>query len=523
MYGEVLLTTRWKLFLICLGALVLRVSMVGFVRHPGIADPNHYYNLGRELAAGNGFQIDYIWQYYNPPDEIVHPIDWWHPLTGVLVAASMGVFGANVQAGLLPFIIIGSVLPVVAYLAARQLGCTESAGLFAGAATGVLPELVMNSLRTDTLIPNTLLVMGCIILLVHGLLRANPMALLGSGLLGGLAYLTRSENLLLLPMYVVTLAVYTLFKQPIKRSLWPYLVLMPLVALGVALPWLWRNLSVMGWLTPPHQSGIFFWTDFRDLYAYDRELSWGTMTSSQTGPQIIAKRLFEMAASVKIMYTTLDVFLPVVVIGGMILLVAKRDRERLLVLTPTMVLLGGVYFFYTVLAPFFSQGGSFKKAYLTLVPLLIPVGAYALEQVVENRRLRVGTMVIVLGLMGANAIELTRADIGFTNAYLDEMEQVVDTVQALPDTNGDGRVVLMSQDPFMMSFLGLRSVAIPMEDRDTVLDVGARYHVDYLMMPPARPSLDPIYEGEERDPRFVRVRDIPGKAIEIYRMVYGVR
>ena len=51
---------RW-LLLITLGALGLRLALALLAAHPGIGDPNHYYNLGRELAAGRGFVIDYIW------------------------------------------------------------------------------------------------------------------------------------------------------------------------------------------------------------------------------------------------------------------------------------------------------------------------------------------------------------------------------------------------------------------------------------------------------------------------------
>lgn len=35
------------------------------------------------------------------------------------------------------------------------------------------------------------------------------------------------------------------------------------------------------------------------------------------------------------------------------------------------------------------------------------------------------------------------------------------------------------------------------------------------MMPPDRPALDPIYNHNETDPRFVAVTSIPGTAIEI--------
>jgi hypothetical protein len=58
----------------------------------------------------------------------------------------------------------------------------------------------------------------------------------------------------------------------------------------------------------------------------------------------------------------------------------------------------------------------------------------------------------------------------------------------------------------------------PMEDRDTVIEVANRYLVDYLLMPPARPSLDPIFLETERDARFTFVQDVPGTNMKFYRL-----
>ena len=45
----------------------------------------------------------------------------------------------------------------------------------------------------------------------------------------------------------------------------------------------------------------------------------------------------------------------------------------------------------------------------------------------------------------------------------------------------------------------MRSVMLPMEDRDTILAVAQRYGVDYLMMPPDRPA-GPDLHGSETGP-----------------------
>jgi 4-amino-4-deoxy-L-arabinose transferase-like glycosyltransferase len=505
------------LLLICLGALLLRLILLAFVEHPGIADSNHYYNLGRLLADGEGYNIDYIWQYNNPPDELVHPDDYWMPLTALFPAASMFVLGQSVQAAVLPFVIMGALVPLVAYAAARQFGCTETISLLLAGASALLPEFVLNSLRTDTTMPNVLLVCTSILLLTHGLRQGSGWVFAGSGITAGLAYLVRSDSSLLLPMLVVTLLVYALWGRNLSRPAgWRYAILVPLLALLIALPWSLRNLQLSGTISTPKLEQMFYLTDYREHNVYSTELNLQTLLASQTPLQLIGKRLFEMAASIKLMYTTLDVFLPVAVAGGLLLLFAARDRDRFLTLAPTLILLGGMFVFYTVLVPFKSQGGSFKKAYLTIIPLLLPLAGYALERAIHDPRLRTGAMLLGLIFLGANAVELVRADMRFLHTYLQYMDATVQQVHNLPDTNGDGEIILMAQDPFMLRFFGIRSVIMPMEERDTILEVARRYEVDYLMMPPDRPSLDPLYLGTETDARFVHVADVAGTNVQLY-------
>ncbi len=517
--------TYHKLLLIGVVAFLLRLALAQWAEHPGIADPNHYYNVGRRLAEGHGLTVNYIWQFNNDYATITHPEDHWMPLTSVLVAAAITLFGTSVQAAFVPFMLIGAfVLPALAYLAARQLRCSPNSSLFVAAAAALLPEYVMNSLRTDTTLPNAALITTSILLLTAGLRRGRVSWFVGAGLAAGLAYLNRSDSALMLPMLAVTLIAYRLWGQDqvTRAHLWRAALLIPLAAAVLVVPWIVRNIEVTGLpSSTTDTSTMFFLTDIREHYVYSTDLTLERMLERQTPRQLIGKRLFELAASLKLMYTTLDIALPVAVWGGLLLLLLTRDRERLLVLAPTLILLAGFYVFYAVLVPYKSQGGSFKKTFLSLIPLLLPLAGLALERAIADLRLRTGTMLLILVFLAANAVELTRADQGNTNRYLATMRDVIRLARSLPDTNGDGEIVLMPQDQFMTAYLGLRSVVIPMEDRDVVLEVARRYGVDYLMMPPARPSLDEIYEGKVTDPRFVPVAALPGTAIEFYRFDFA--
>ncbi len=504
------ITSLHKLLLICVGALIFRLALLPFVSFPGVADPNHYYNMAVRLVEGHGFTIDYIWQYNDVYAGVEHPDDYWMPLTSVLAAAPMALFGVGVHTALLPFILIGSLLPLVGYGAARQFGCSDDTSLFAAAAAAVMPEFVLNSLRTDTTIPNALLLGVSILLLTEGLKRGRWIAFVGSGIAAGLAYLTRSENALLLVMLPVTLALYALWRQP---SRWRCALLIPALVVLIALPWSLRTLSINGTLSTPTTSNMFFLTDYRDHYLFDRHLTLQTYLASQSIGQIVGKRLFEMAASVKIMLTTLDVFLPVAVIGGALLALRERTRARWLTLAPTLILLAGFFAFYTVLVPFKSQGGSFKKAYLSLILLLLPLAAYALERAISDRRLRLGAMAIVVGLMAFNAVDTVRLDATASQSYLTSVQSAADVLHTLP---GGQDAVIMTQDPFILGYVGVRSVIFPFEDRDTIYQVAQRYGISYLLMPADRPSLDALVSGDASDPRFVPAATVPGTQFVFY-------
>lgn len=499
--------------LICLGALALRLALLPQIEFPGIADPNHYYNMGVRLVEGHGFTIDYIWQYSLPPATIEHPEEHWMPLAALLAAFPMRLFGIGVHAALLPFIVIGSLLPLLSYWAAAQL--STGGRLFAAACTAFLPEFVLNSLRTDTTIPAALFVCLSILLLTEGLRRGGIWWFAGSGAAAGLAYLTRSDGVLLLPMMLVTVGAFLLIQRlyprlraGAQRGAVRGVFFFAVAAALVISPWIARNLRELGTPTSPETRGMFFFTHHDDHYAYGREFTLETLLAAQTPTQIIGKRLFEMAAGGQMMIEVLGGFLAVAVIGGGALLLYRR--EWLLALAPTLILLAGAFVAYTVFLPYKAQAGSLKKIFLALLPLLLPLAAYALERAIADIRIRRGAMVLAALLLALAAFQRVRTDAREASSYLSMIQQMAAVAQTLPDTNLDGDIRMMTQDPYILRFVGLRSVMYPYEDRDTILEVARRYDIDYLLMPPNRPSLDALYTGTETDARITNIADVPG-------------
>lgn len=518
---------RPRVILACIvaAALLTRLALIGLVvEFPGVADPNHYYNMAVNLADGRGFVIDYIWQYSRAPEAITHPEDHWMPLTSAIAALPLALGGSGVDAALLGFALIGALVPLIGYALARQIGLSVETSLIAAAFCAALPEFVLNSVRTDTTIVAAALVGVCLFAFNRGLRGGRALWFIAAGVAAGLTYLTRSDGALLLPMMVVSAIVYALAARrggPM-RDRWLGLIAALAAFVITILPWLLRNLTTFGALGSAETDDMFFFTDHLDHYAYERAFTFSTLLQAQSWGQIVSKRLFELAAGGQMMIATSDA-LAALLIGGAILLAvgaARRDRqarERLLALAPALILILGVTVAYAVFIPYKAQAGSLKKGWLMTLPALLPIAAYALEAVIADRRLRYGAAAVIVALLGLNAFQLVRTDQRAALGYLADIERVAALARDLPDVTGDGEIVLMTQDPYILAYVGLRTVMYPSEPQSVIQGVAQRYGVDYLLMPAARPALDPVYLRQETESPFTFVRDLPGTQYEFWR------
>ena len=62
-------------------------------------------------------------------------------------------------------------------------------------------------------------------------------------------------------------------------------------------------------------------------------------------------------------------------------------------------------------------------------------------------------MVLVVALAGVNAFDAVRLDAQAASTYLASLEKMVVATRSLPDTNGDGEIILMEQDPSIINLL----------------------------------------------------------------------
>ncbi len=510
------------LFAIMLGGLAFRLLLLPLVRNPGINDPAHYFNLGRRLTQGQGFTIDYVWHYSRMPVEIVHATDHWLPVTGVAAAIGMAVGGVNVQAALALFVLAGSLTPLLAYLATRQIGQTSACALMAAALAAFLPEFVWNSLRTDTTILNQVLIVSALLLFNHAIERKSRLGIALSGALFGLAYLTRNDAIAL----VAVLLAYMLLAgvkgwASARRS--DLALFFAAFALSIA-PWLLRNIFEIGMLGSPQTVRMPFMVEPTDLYAYGIPIDLASLLQRQSPAQLLEKRIFELGAALKQMAVALQVPLVFLAPAGAAWLYVNNCKKMLLGLAPIFVWIAAILIVYPILMPIHNQGGSFKKLFISMLPLLIPLGAIALDKLIQRRALRVALLLASLVWLAASSYDLARRETAAADTFYGSMQTLADALAELPDVTGDGEIRLMSQNPYVLSVFGYSSVVTPLASREDTLALARQFEIDYLQMPSARPALDPLYLGKETDSRFqlaAHLADAGAIPFELYRLAPG--
>ncbi len=499
------LFTRYFL-LIVLAGFAARMIFAALAPHPGVSDSNHYYNLARNLADGRGFTIDYLWQYHNPPDTVTHPTDYWMPLPAVWPAIGLRLFGDSLFAALIPSVIFGSLLAVLAYFIAAVACVEKPLRLMSMAGAVFLPEFVLNSARTDTTI-SYILFAGAAMLCFYSGLRGRPRLPLLAGIFAGLTQLSRQDGMILAPAMLLALIVFWRYgEHPIP---WRWVLAIPIGWLGIMSPWFIRNYQLFGLILPSGAGRTLFMTSFIDQFTYGRELDlqhyldWGI-------PNILSNYAVQALANVKTSYTLLDVGLPVTALIGLGGMAWKREREKLLLLVLPLLMTLGLFVFYSFVTPFHTQGGSFKKSYMLVIPFLSFTGAWALWTFVQPRHVAYIAATLIAGFMLLNAVELIRADFDLARRFDDSIVTLSELLDEVGDQNGDGEITVMTQDPFILAYHGYPALMIPSDPRDMILEAAYRYNVDYILLPADREALDSLYNGEESDPRLLPVGEVIG-------------
>jgi 4-amino-4-deoxy-L-arabinose transferase-like glycosyltransferase len=491
------------LFLLALGA---RLASASLFADPAYPDSYYYVNVARELASGNGFQVDFIWNFVDVggrlPVNASLPIPsnaHWMPLAALVQVPFIWILGPTAAASGLPFWLCAAAVAPVTWWIGRDAGLAAwpaaAAALLTAVPGAVAPYLGQPDNFSLFMLLGALALWCC----ARGL-RGDRRAFAAGGVVVGLAFLSRNDGVLLAIPFALAALWDTLRRRPPVIGRWPAVACL-VAFLVVASPWLLRQLVVFGSLSPSAAGGrILFISEYRDLYSVSSEATLSSFLGQGLGP-LLASRANGLAAALGIFATMpLLLFLtPLTVLGAWL-----RRRDPAFV--PWLVYAASLFAFSALLFAVHVPYGTFLHSAVALVPhayLLALIGVGALVGWVAARRpqwnapraTRVFTamavVVVVVGAVGGTWLVSSR--------WRAERDVRVAVAAGLADAPPTDR--LMSPDSGAYRYFAGRAGIVTPDDPLPVVEQALRaYDIRWLVLERdhVTEALAPVLTGRER-------------------------
>jgi 4-amino-4-deoxy-L-arabinose transferase-like glycosyltransferase len=272
-----------------LSALAARVAVALLVRQPGYVDAYYYYQVAANWQSGHGLTETTVWNYqagglFDPaaPGNLEHPaFSYWTPLSSLLIILSFNLFGVSFWAASLPFMLMACALPPLAYRLGKILFGTEQRRYsWLMALVMLFPGRYFLFWNAPDNFALFALISLLTLILIHQGLYHNDRWLLLVGVLCGLAYLSRSDGILLTATLVICFGwrVWSARHKPETPGglenlpRWKMLLAGLALALLVVSPWLARNLVQLGAILPANNAKVLFLRSYQDFFSYNLSL-----------------------------------------------------------------------------------------------------------------------------------------------------------------------------------------------------------------------------------------------------------
>jgi hypothetical protein len=480
-------------------ALVAAFGIVRLVGAPTFPDAYYHFNAAARLASGQGLTDTYLWTYIGAPESLpasgVFPSHlYWMPLTSLLAAFGMGVFGtpglyADAQ---MPFVFLLAGASGIGFALGWRLGRTPRHAWIAGLLTLFSGYFTRFWGTTDTFAPYACF--GALCLLLCGRAASGDargwVALL-AGACAGLGHLTRADGVLLLGVGVLAL----LASQMPMRVVLRLLLWMLFGYVAVMLPWFARNLDTIGSPLPLGGTMTIWIREYNDIFNYPPVASPQSLFSD--GLTTFFASRWEAFVS------NLGTFVAVEGLIAMtpLMLVALWHRRRDSFLRPFWLYALGLHLAMTLVFPFPGYRGGLFHSAAALVPWWAALGAVGVDDGVawlgKRRRWRVQTAQRVFSAaLVALALYLS-ATFGLAGRVPSDSPRPA-LYQALVDQlPADARIMI--NDPAGLYYhTGMGGVVLPNAALEVIPEIARRYDVDYLLLesPAAAPApLLPLFEA----------------------------
>ncbi len=485
------------LLLLLAAALVARIVAAWLVPSAPYTDAAYYTLVAERLADGHGFTLPVLYSFLEVggrlPADPGLPIDamgHWMPLTSIVAAGAMSLFGVDWRAGQVPMVLLAVAWVGLTHFITWDLWKVRSHAMVAGlTAIFAGPLLIMLPLIDSFVVFG---ILGALALWASTrAVRSDrwPWWLVLAGGLIGLATLARVDGLLLAVAPAV--AWWTRMRSvslPVALGIGAAAAL---TCLALMAPWLARNLAVYGAPLPSAGGHTLWITSYNEQFSIGHEVSIGSYLASGPGLIIGSKvaALAELAG--RTVAITGGVF-AIFFIGGAWLLRRSPDVRPFIAYWVVMFLAMGLLF------TFHSPKGAFVHSATAWLPMAfaIAVGSVAPVSTALGRAwpfLRRPQTHRFLG--GAALVAAVILSLAASATLLLQWRTANDRLALAADFLVDSVPtddVVMFADPARLNLLsGHPGVAAPFDPFGVIGDVIDAYDVGWVVV-----TLEP---GETRD------------------------
>ncbi|MCI0346029.1 MAG: glycosyltransferase family 39 protein [Chloroflexi bacterium] len=381
-------------------ALAVRALLIATFPDAAYPDSAYYVDVGREIAAGHGLSVPFIWIFAEVGNAIpanpTLPIPsnaHWLPLASFLQAPFIALLGPSAIASAIPMALVGALAAPLTWAIARDAKSRPVVAIGAGVLSAIPGAGTVFLAQPENFAILHPLVAATLWLAARGL-KGDGRAFALAGLLAGLASLARNDGVLLAGAVGLVWLLDRLRwwrrrtgsggwarvddRRPVSWAAAAGFVVLFLVVMG---PWWLRQLTTFGSISPTSSSGAALW--ILDIS------EWNSITAHPTlerflaqGPAaILASRLDGLASAIGnfVVVIASIVLLPFLLLGMLARRGAPDFRPWFIY---SLVVFAGATFIYPLHVP----GGAFIHSAIGLAPhaailslegVLLVVGAVA--------------------------------------------------------------------------------------------------------------------------------------------------
>ena len=523
---------RRDLLLLLALALLIRALAALPQQQPNYMDAAYSYVNALNLAAGRGFEEDFVWNYLDNPQPPPHPSHlYWMPLTSILAWLGMLVGGATYRAAQIAFIILSALLAPISYVAAyflsNQRRSSWLAGLLAIFSGFYFPFWTAIDNFTPFAIAGSLALFFAGVSIINYQLSITnnqerlfsqvlPLPcspaplLLCSGLFTGLAHLARADGPLLLLVIILIILLHstrstrqtprtTHYAPHITYCVVRSIFVLLLGYLLIMLPWFIRNWQAIGSPLPAAGSQTMWLTGYDDLFSYQRDLSAQTFFA-QGFAAVIRGRWWAFTTNLQTVLAVWGMIfvLPLTVIG-----VWHLRRHVLIQLTGMYA--GLLFIALTFIFAFPGARGGLFHSGAALLPFIYGAAVVGLDKAVDwvaarrrgwraqSAKRVFGAGLVVMAIALSSFIYYQRV---LKNNTWNTTDSLYPAIAVWVSAQNPTATVMIGNPPAYRYHGGGLSVIIPNENLNTTLQAASEYQVDFLILDSNHPApLTEVYDN----------------------------